>query len=63
MASRFYSVDMLRGLAVALMILVNNPGSWSTVYPVLLHAPWHGLQLAERSTCHHGNRIKGNNKY
>lgn len=47
MASRFYSVDMLRGLAVALMILVNNPGSWSTVYPVLLHAPWHGLQLAD----------------
>ncbi len=24
------------------MILVNNPGSWSAVYPPLLHAKWHG---------------------
>ncbi|NES00321.1 MAG: DUF5009 domain-containing protein, partial [Symploca sp. SIO1B1] len=25
------------------MILVNNPGSWSHVYPPLLHAKWHGF--------------------
>jgi len=25
------------------MILVNNPGSWSHIYPPLEHAPWHGL--------------------
>ena len=24
------------------MILVNNPGSWSTIYPALEHAPWNG---------------------
>ncbi len=32
----------MRGLAMAGMILVNNPGSWSAVYPPLLHAQWHG---------------------
>jgi predicted acyltransferase len=33
---------VFRGLTVAGMLLVNNPGSWSAVYPPLLHAPWHG---------------------
>ena len=32
----------MRGLAMAGMILVNNPGSWSAAYPPLLHAKWHG---------------------
>jgi predicted acyltransferase len=41
-ASRFVSVDALRGLTVAAMLLVNNPGDWSHVYPPLLHAQWHG---------------------
>ncbi len=36
------SIDFFRGLAVAAMILVNNPGSWSHVYPPLLHAQLHG---------------------
>ena len=36
------SLDAFRGLTIAGMILVNNPGSWSNVYPPLLHAPWHG---------------------
>ncbi|MEO7445403.1 MAG: DUF5009 domain-containing protein [Ferruginibacter sp.] len=40
---RFYSLDVFRGATVALMILVNNPGSWSYIYPPLEHAPWHGL--------------------
>ena len=39
---RFASVDALRGLTVAAMLLVNNPGDWGHVYPPLLHAPWHG---------------------
>lgn len=40
---RLQSVDTLRGLTIIAMILVNNPGSWSSVYPPLLHAKWHGL--------------------
>jgi predicted acyltransferase len=39
---RFYSLDVFRGATVALMILVNNPGSWSYIYAPLEHAPWHG---------------------
>jgi predicted acyltransferase len=39
---RLLSLDAMRGLAMAGMILVNNPGSWSAVYPPLLHAKWHG---------------------
>lgn len=46
-ASRMLALDALRGLAVALMILVNTPGSWSYVYSPLLHAPWHGFTLAD----------------
>lgn len=42
MNKRFYSLDIFRGATVALMILVNNPGSWSHMYAPLKHAPWHG---------------------
>lgn len=42
MNQRFYSLDVFRGATVALMILVNNPGSWKYIYPPLEHAPWHG---------------------
>jgi predicted acyltransferase len=41
--NRVESVDLLRGLTIVAMILVNNPGTWSHVYPPLLHAEWHGL--------------------
>ena len=41
--SRIEALDVLRGLALALMLLVNNPGSWSAVYGPFLHADWHGL--------------------
>jgi predicted acyltransferase len=41
--NRFYSLDVFRGATVCLMILVNNPGSWSHIYDPLEHAPWHGL--------------------
>jgi predicted acyltransferase len=40
--TRFYSLDVFRGATVALMILVNNPGSWSHVYAPFRHADWHG---------------------
>jgi len=40
---RFRCLDLLRGLAIASMILVNNPGSWAHVYPPLEHAEWHGF--------------------
>jgi len=39
---RLVSLDVFRGLTIAAMLLVNNPGSWSDVYAPLLHAPWHG---------------------
>jgi predicted acyltransferase len=39
---RFASVDSLRGLAVAAMVVVNNPGDWGHVYAPLRHAGWHG---------------------
>lgn len=39
---RYVSLDVFRGIAIAGMILVNNPGSWSYVYPPLLHAQWNG---------------------
>lgn len=43
MKQRYYSLDVFRGATVALMILVNNPGSWGHIYAPLEHAPWHGL--------------------
>ncbi|HMP30580.1 MAG TPA: heparan-alpha-glucosaminide N-acetyltransferase domain-containing protein, partial [Saprospiraceae bacterium] len=40
--NRILALDVLRGLTIVLMILVNNPGSWSHVYAPLLHAKWDG---------------------
>ncbi len=42
MQKRLLSLDVFRGLTVAFMILVNNPGSWSHIYAPLEHAPWNG---------------------
>ncbi|MES2524976.1 MAG: DUF5009 domain-containing protein [Gemmatimonadota bacterium] len=39
---RLLSLDVFRGMTVAGMLLVNNPGTWSAIYPPLQHAPWHG---------------------
>lgn len=39
---RLVSLDVFRGITIAGMILVNNPGSWSHIYPPLRHAEWHG---------------------
>lgn len=41
-SGRVHSLDAFRGLTIAGMILVNNPGSWAYVYPPLAHAAWHG---------------------
>ncbi len=41
-SDRLDSLDAFRGLTIAAMILVNNPGSWAHVYPPLRHAEWHG---------------------
>jgi predicted acyltransferase len=40
---RFPALDIMRGLTLALMILVNTPGSWDHVYAPLLHADWNGF--------------------
>ena len=39
---RLLSLDVFRGLTVAGMLLVNDPGTWSAIYPPLEHAEWHG---------------------
>ena len=39
---RLLSLDVFRGMTVAGMLLVNNPGSWGAIYPPLAHAAWHG---------------------
>jgi predicted acyltransferase len=41
-SERLLSLDVFRGITIAGMILVNNPGSWSNIYPPLRHAEWHG---------------------
>lgn len=40
---RLLALDILRGITIAGMLLVNNPGSWGHIYAPLEHAPWHGL--------------------
>ncbi len=39
---RLVSLDVFRGMTVAGMLLVNNPGTWSAIYPPLEHAAWNG---------------------
>jgi predicted acyltransferase len=39
---RLISLDIFRGMTVAFMIIVNNPGSWNFVYPPLRHSEWNG---------------------
>ena len=42
MTGRWTALDLLRGLTIAAMILVNRPGDWSNLYAPLAHAEWHG---------------------
>jgi len=39
---RLTSLDVFRGFTILLMTIVNNPGSWASIYPPLEHAEWHG---------------------
>ncbi|HWZ50307.1 MAG TPA: heparan-alpha-glucosaminide N-acetyltransferase domain-containing protein [Granulicella sp.] len=44
---RVLSIDVLRGITIAFMILVNDPGDWGHVYAQLDHCPWNGLTLTD----------------
>lgn len=41
-SGRLLSLDVFRGITIAGMVLVNNPGTWSAIYPPLGHAEWNG---------------------
>jgi predicted acyltransferase len=41
--NRLVALDVFRGMTIAGMVLVNNPGTWSAIYSPLAHAPWHGI--------------------
>lgn len=45
--ARVLSIDVLRGLTIALMILVNDPGDWAHTYAQLDHAQWNGFTLTD----------------
>jgi predicted acyltransferase len=44
---RYLALDVLRGLTIALMVIVNTPGSWSSIYSPFLHATWHGFTITD----------------
>ena len=44
---RLPAIDIFRGLAIAIMLLVNSLPNFEQAYPLLLHAPWAGLTLAD----------------
>ncbi len=44
---RFLSLDVFRGLTIALMIVVNTPGTGAKIYAYLIHAQWFGFTLAD----------------
>lgn len=41
--TRLLALDVMRGITIAGMIMVNNPGSWGSIYAPLGHAAWNGL--------------------
>src|SRR5437870_10652387 len=41
-SDRQVALDVFRGATIAGMLLVNDPGTWSAIYPPLEHAPWNG---------------------
>jgi predicted acyltransferase len=41
-SERLVALDVFRGMTIAGMLLVNNPGTWSAIYPPLEHAEWNG---------------------
>ena len=46
-SERFLSLDVFRGITIALMIVVNTPGTGARLYGYLSHAPWFGFTLAD----------------
>jgi predicted acyltransferase len=44
---RVISIDVLRGITIAFMILVNDPGDWTHVYAQLNHSEWNGCTLTD----------------
>ena len=42
-SQRFLALDVLRGMTVFFMIIVNTPGNWETTWAPLKHAAWHGF--------------------
>jgi predicted acyltransferase len=46
-AGRLTSLDAFRGFTIAAMVLVNNPGDWSSLYPQLAHAHWNGWTFTD----------------
>jgi predicted acyltransferase len=44
---RFLSLDVFRGIVICLMIIVNSPGKGAKLYPVLIHAKWFGVTIAD----------------
>lgn len=46
-SKRLLSLDAFRGATIAGMILVNNPGTWSEIYPQLRHAAWNGWTFTD----------------
>ncbi len=44
---RFLSLDVFRGLTIALMIVVNTPGTGAKIYDYFIHAHWFGFTLAD----------------
>ncbi len=46
-SGRLLSLDVFRGATVAGMMMVNNPGSWSNIYPPFEHARWNGWTFTD----------------
>ena len=44
---RYLALDVLRGLTIALMVIVNTPGSWSNMYAPFMHADWNGFTITD----------------
>lgn len=43
LSNRYLALDVLRGMTIAFMVIVNTAGDWSNLYPPLAHAKWHGF--------------------
>jgi predicted acyltransferase len=46
-SERYLALDVLRGMTIAFMIIVNTPGSRSSLYAPLAHADWHGFTVTD----------------